>query len=170
MYERLFQLQEETLKTLANQKRLEIVQLLINKELTVSEMVTMLGMPQSNLSQHLGILRRYKIVKTRKDGLHVYYRLTDERVARVIAELREFLKSQYTNEPEVMRLGSLNKSSVYPIAKDPVCGMRLSTHEAFDSLEHSGETYFFCASGCREKFSKHPGRHIKKETVSGTRT
>lgn len=165
MYERLFQLQEETLKTLANQKRLEIVQLLINKELTVSEMVTMLGMPQANLSQHLGILRRYKIVKTRKEGLHVFYSLTDERVARVIAELREFLKIHHSGEPAIKRLGGLGKTSVYPITKDPVCGMRLSAGEAFDSLSHKDNRYYFCASGCRDKFMKHPSQYAKKEVL-----
>lgn len=161
MYERLFQLQEETLKTLANQKRLEIVQLLKQKELTVSEMVDMIGIPQANLSQHLSVLRKLHIVSTRKQGLHVYYRLTDERIAAVIKELREFLKIQYAHEPEMANIGSLDSSSVYPIVQDLVCGMRLSISEAGESAQHEGEKYYFCAAGCMDKFTASPNRYTK---------
>ena len=165
MYERLFQLQEETLKTLANQKRLEIVQLLQNKELTVTEMVDMLGMPQANISQHLSLLRQVRIVATRKDGLRVYYRLTDKRIIAVVRELRAFLKSQFAHEPEIAGLSSLD-NSIYPIVRDPVCGMRISAPEAFAHLEHNGQSYFFCASGCKDHFEKHPSRYIHEKVGS----
>lgn len=167
MYERLFQLQEETLKILANQKRLEIVQLLQNKELTVTEMVGMLGMPQANISQHLSLLRQVRIVTTRKDGLRVYYRLSDERVIAVVRELRAFLKNQFAHEPEIAGLSSLD-NSIYPIVRDPVCGMRISAPEAFAHVVHDGHSYFFCASGCKEHFDKHPSRYIQHQKVSST--
>ena len=156
MYNQLFQLQEEVLKTLANQKRLEILQLLGHGELAVSDMVNMLGMPQANLSQHLSVLRRFKLVVTRKVGLHVYYRLADRRIGLVIKELREFLKTQYATEPEIAKLSSLAKSRLYPIVRDPVCHMRLSIGESAESVRFRGQTYYFCASGCRSKFRKNP--------------
>lgn len=161
MYERLFQLQEETLKTLANQKRLEIVQLLQNKELTVTEMVDMLGMPQANISQHLSLLRQVRIVTTRKDGLRVYYRLSDERIVAVVRELRAFLKSQFAHEPEIAGLSSLT-GNIYPIIRDPVCGMRISASEAFARIEYAGRDYYFCASGCKDMFTKNPALHTKQ--------
>lgn len=164
MYARLFQLQEETLKTLANHKRLEIVQLLNNRELTVSEMVEMLGMPQANISQHLGLLRQVRIVSTRKDGLRVYYRLTDKRIIAVIRELRSFLKSQYAYEPAVAHLSSL-ADAIYPIVQDPVCGMRLSVSEAVGHIEHDDHRYYFCASGCKDQFDKSPNRFSKRKRV-----
>lgn len=163
MYERLFQLQEETLKTLANQKRLEILQLLKQKELTVSEMVEMIGIPQANLSQHLSILRKLKLVSTRKEGLHVYYRLTDKRIASVIKELREFLKVQYAHEPEIAQISTLDNKNVYPIVRDPVCDMRLSIHEAGESAFFiDGTVFYFCAVGCKEKFIKSPERYLSR--------
>lgn len=162
MYERLFQLQEETLKVLANQKRLEIVQLLNKKELTVSEMVEMLGMPQANISQHLSLLRQVRIVSTRKDGLRVYYRLTDKRIITLIRELRTFLKGQYVYEPDIAHLSSLD-NDIYPIVRDPVCGMRLSASEAAGHIEHDGRTYYFCASGCKDQFRKTPSRFVRHE-------
>lgn len=152
MYERLFQLQEEILKTLANQKRLEILQLLNSRELTVTEMVEMLGISQTNLSQHLSVLRRLRLVTTRKEGLFVYYRLSDRRIAIIIKELREFLKTQYANEPEVAEIGALDRKDIYPLVKDPICGMRMSPSEVVESAEVGSERYYFCASGCRTKF------------------
>lgn len=157
MYERLFRLQEEALKVLANQKRLEIVQLLNNKELTVSEMVDMLDMPQANISQHLSLLRGVRIVTARKDGLRVYYHLTDKRIVAVVRELRAFLKGQYIHDPEIAHLHHLD-NTIYPIVRDPVCGMRVSSTEAAGHVEYHGRTYYFCGSGCKEQFSKHPNR------------
>ena len=165
MYERLFQLQEETLKILANQKRLEIVQLLQNKELTVTEMVDMLGMPQANISQHLSLLRQVRIVTTRRDGLRVYYRLSDRRIIAVVRELRAFLKSQFAYEPEIAQLSSLD-NSIYPIVRDPVCGMRISAPEAYGNVEHEGRAYYFCASGCKDKFENHPSHFAQRTKVS----
>ena len=164
MYERMFQLQEETLKTLANQKRLEIVQLLHGRELSVSEMVDMLGIPQANLSQHLATLRKLKLVETRKDGLHVYYRLSDPKLATIIRELRQFLKVQYAHEPEVAQLSSLDSDGIYPLVKDPVCGMRMGAGEASELVVMDGEQYHFCASGCKAKFLAKPSKYtLNKE-------
>ena len=38
--------------------------------------------------------------------------------------------------------------------RDPVCGMRLSPKTAADAVKLHGQTYYFCATGCREKFEK----------------
>lgn len=154
MYEKLFLLQEEILKTLANQKRLEILQLLKSQELTVNQMVQMLGISQTNLSQHLGVLRHTKLVTTRKDGLNVYYRIADKRIALVIKELREFLKAQYKNDPEIAKISKVDKEAVYPIVRDPVCGMRMSIDEVCESIEISDKIYYFCAKGCKDHFVK----------------
>ncbi|MEO8105617.1 MAG: metalloregulator ArsR/SmtB family transcription factor [Candidatus Saccharibacteria bacterium] len=152
MYERLFFLQEEVLKSLANHKRLEILQLLNNQELTVNQMVAMLGISQANVSQHLSNLRRLKLVTPRKDGLYVYYRLSDKRIASVIHELREFLKSQYSHEPEIARIAALDSNALYPIVRDPVCGMRISVNEAGETLIQADSHYYFCAQGCKDAF------------------
>jgi ArsR family transcriptional regulator len=152
MYERLFSLQEEILKTLANHKRLEILQLLNNQEMTVNQIVQMLGIPQTNVSQHLSVLRQKKLVTARKDGLYVYYHLTDKRIATVVKELREFLKVQYKHEPEIAKISAIDSNSLYPIVRDPICGMRISIDEVGESEELDGKVYYFCASGCKKQF------------------
>lgn len=153
MQQRLFALQEEVFKTLANQKRLEVVQLLTKRELTVTEMVGMLGIPQANLSQHLSVLRHVKVVSTRKQGLRVYYRLTDEHIGAVVKAMRDFLKIQYAHEAEISKIVSQSNSPLYPIVRDVVCGMRFNIHEAGDSVVLGDREYYFCAQGCKETFT-----------------
>ncbi len=152
MYENLFRRQEDVFKVIANQKRLEIIQLLSKRELNVSEMVEMLGIRQANLSQHLAVLRSYRVVSSRRQGLRIYYRLSDSRIAEACALIRQFLKQ----DAPVKQLKKL-----YPIVQDPVCGMRLSRREVFDTVRYKGENYFFCASGCRDKFVSRPAAYLK---------
>jgi DNA-binding transcriptional ArsR family regulator len=53
-------------------------------EMTVTELVNVVGISQSALSHHLSKLRRDKIVTFRRDAHHLYYRLSDPRVSRLI--------------------------------------------------------------------------------------
>jgi|SRR3989344_414254 len=159
MYNQIFALEEEVFKVVANQKRLEIIQLLKHKELSVTEMVNMLGIRQANLSQHLSLLRQSSLLKVRKDGQKVYYRLADKKIAKAVNLIFNFLGSQQrlNSTESTMVIGA----EIYPIVKDPVCGMRMSTQETFDSTKHAGATYFFCASGCKSKFLSRPSRYAK---------
>ena len=165
MYERLFQLQEDTLKTLSNHKRLEIVQLLKKQELTVSQLVDMLGIPQANVSQHLAQLRQHKVVVTRRSGKQIYYSLPDKRIAELVSLLRDFLKSQFANDPEIAKINSFDKQATYPIVRDPVCGMRLSRNEVVESLRHKSENFYFCGQGCYGSFQADPAK-FSSELVS----
>jgi len=161
MYQRIISLEEETFKVLANRKRLEILQLLKNQRLSVSEMVEMLGMRQPNLSQHLALLRRYKLVKVDRHGQKAYYSLADNKITRAVDMIYQFLQNQHGFSEE------FPAKYLFPIVVDVVCGMRLSVSEVFDSAEYAGQTYYFCAGGCKEKFLAHPSGYIKqtKEVV-----
>lgn len=163
MYEKLFEQQEEVFKVLSNKKRLEIIQLLTHGEMSVSEMVAMLGIPQSNVSQHLGLLRQVSAVTTRKNGTTTYYSLKDAKLADACRLIRQFLVDE-DKLPAVDLLGS-DLTAIYPLAVDPVCGMRLSPTEASEQLSHDGRTYLFCASGCRDKFEAHPENFVQKATA-----
>ncbi len=152
MYQQLFRLEEEALKVMANQKRLEIIQLLNHKELSVSEMVAMLGIPQANLSQHLSVLRQSSLVKVRRHGQRIYYSLADKNIAKAADIIYRFLEKRERMDIPV----SKKAGEIYPIVKDPVCGMRVSVHEAFAHTQYNGQTYFFCAGGCAKKFASRP--------------
>lgn len=73
--ETVYQFMARLVGSLANARRLEIVELLKDRERRVSELAATLGLPQATTSQHLAILRRAGIVETRKAGNAVYYRL-----------------------------------------------------------------------------------------------
>lgn len=161
MYEQLFHTQEEVFKVLANQKRLEVVQLLTHGELHVGEMVDMLGIPQSNVSQHLAVLRQAGILESRKQGKSIYYRLTDTRVAKACRLIREMLLDNELISPAGETILNSAKDQIYPLVQDPVCKMRMSPAELTLKQTAEGGDYYFCAAGCRDKFLAHPQKYLK---------
>jgi Cu+-exporting ATPase len=48
-------------------------------------------------------------------------------------------------------------------AKDPVCGMSVDPHTAKHRHTHKGQTYYFCAAGCRTKFIADPDKYLSPE-------
>ena len=75
----------EIFKALGHPTRLSIVLGLINNnECNVNKMVTNLGLSQSNISQHLALLRRTGIVKCEKKAQEVCYRVEDQKIRDII--------------------------------------------------------------------------------------
>jgi DNA-binding transcriptional ArsR family regulator len=70
----------ETYKILANPKRLEILNLLREQEMSVEQLVQTLGVAKANVSQHLALLRHAKLVTVRRIGLNGYYNIIDPRI------------------------------------------------------------------------------------------
>ena len=91
--EEFYQLHAHLCKALAHPTRLLIIDELRDGSASVSELVERIGLRQSNLSQHLGILRDQKLVIARRDGQTVYYRLRDARVTQAFDLLRQVLRS-----------------------------------------------------------------------------
>jgi len=75
------------LSAMANQSRLMIMCHLLNEELTVGELAERVGLNQSPLSQHLARLRALGLVKTRREGQSIYYRLASKEVEAVLTTL-----------------------------------------------------------------------------------
>jgi len=72
------------LKALGHPVRLKMVEGLLGRECNVNKMVKALGLPQSTVSQHLGILKNRGIVQIRKDGVKTCYRVVDARIAELM--------------------------------------------------------------------------------------
>ena len=70
-------------KILAEPMRLRILSALRSGEKTVTELVDETGAGQANVSKHLGLLHRNRLVERRKDGLNVFYSITDEGIFRL---------------------------------------------------------------------------------------
>lgn len=75
------------LAAMANQSRLVVLCHLLNEELTVTELGERVGLNQSPLSQHLAKLRALGLVKTRREGQSIYYRLASPEVEAVLTTL-----------------------------------------------------------------------------------
>lgn len=91
--EEFYQLHAHLCKALAHPTRLLIIDELRDGPRSVSELVERLGLRQSNLSQHLGILRDQRLVIARRDGQAVFYSLRDPRVTQAFDLLRQVLRS-----------------------------------------------------------------------------
>lgn len=67
-------------RLMANPKRLHILNLLAAKEMTVAELGDALNCRIANVSQHLGVLRANRFVRTRRAGTNVLYQISDSRI------------------------------------------------------------------------------------------
>ena len=87
----VFEMQAEICKTLANSTRLRILHVLRESEKSVGELTELLGLRQSNLSQHLSIMRQAQILKTRKQGSNIYYSVAYPKINTACDLVRELL-------------------------------------------------------------------------------
>lgn len=81
-------------KALAHPVRLKIVKKLVANELCVCELNEDIEFTQSNLSQHLKILKDAGVLKSRKIGLNMYYAIQDERVKSIIGLAEDMLEDR----------------------------------------------------------------------------
>lgn len=78
-----------SLKAMSHPLRLKILCTLGDQEISVQDIVERVGTSQSNISQHLAILRDKGILASRKDANRVFYRVGDGRTLRLIGMMRE---------------------------------------------------------------------------------
>ncbi len=147
MFQAVFKRQSALMKALANPKRLEVLHLLKQGKLSVSEIERMLGLRQANLSQHLMVLRRVGVVLTERKGKEIYYELAHSNFAQASELVRQVLMRQFGGE-------IAKASRQLSVVKDPVCGMKLTRVAAARSLKRGGRQYYFCGAGCEQAFKK----------------
>lgn len=160
MYQQVFETHSKLLKALANPKRLEIIHLLRDQELSVTQIQNMLDLPQANLSQHLMVLRESEVVQTRKEGKEIYYKLAHPNFIKASDLLRTVLIKRFKNDSLSDEL-TQKMSDLVPLTHDPVCQMRVSPKTAAAAFKHQKTTYYFCATGCQKKFKKSPTKYLK---------
>ena len=78
-----------SLKAMSHPLRLKILCVLGGREVSVQDIVNNVGTSQSNISQHLAILRDKGILASRKDANRVFYRVGDERTLRLISMMQQ---------------------------------------------------------------------------------
>jgi DNA-binding transcriptional ArsR family regulator len=85
------EIKAELFRALAHPARVRVLELLAEQERSVSEMVPLVGIESSHLSQQLGILRRANLVTTRKEGSTVFYAIRDPELVKVLAAAKRVL-------------------------------------------------------------------------------
>jgi len=99
----IYELHAEICKALASPKRIEIINALRGKEMSVSELLSKLKLRKANLSQHLAVMRAKGMVKTRREGVNIYYRIANPKIIRACDLMREVLFEQMAERKEVLR-------------------------------------------------------------------
>lgn len=98
----LSEIKAELFKALAHPGRVRVLELLRDGERSVAELVPLVGLEASHLSQQLGVLRRAGVVVSRRDGSNVVYRIADDAVVELLAVARRFLISTLSVSEELL--------------------------------------------------------------------
>ncbi len=88
----------EFCKALADDTRQQILIMLLEGEMCVSDIVEVFEMSQPTISHHLGILKRFHLVTSRKDGKQVYYAINQDNVVSCCGQLMAKFDAQETSE------------------------------------------------------------------------
>ena len=98
----ILKLQAEICKTFANDKRLGIINLLKDKEMSNSELMEKSGLSKVSMSQHINVLKSKGVIIARREGVQLYYRITNPKIIQACGLMREVLVEQLREEEKVV--------------------------------------------------------------------
>ena len=99
---KIYELHAEMCKVFSNSIRLEILNLLRNKELSVTELINKSKLTQANISQHLSIMKSKGIVVPRRKGKNIYYKLANPRIIKAFDIIREVLSERLEKDNKLV--------------------------------------------------------------------
>lgn len=101
----IFKLQADVCKIFANDKRLEIINLLKDKEMSNGEIMRETGLSKVNVSQHMNVLKSKGVIISRKEGHQLFYSIANPKIIQACNLMREVLVEQHlVRKKEVSRL------------------------------------------------------------------
>jgi ArsR family transcriptional regulator len=100
---KIYELQSDICLALANPKRLQILNLLKNGEMSAGEMVKAMKIPKANLSQHLSVLKQKGIVSSRREGTSIYYSITHPKITDACSIMRGVLMESLEKQEDLAR-------------------------------------------------------------------
>lgn len=105
-------------KALAHPSRLELIEALAQGERSVDMLAQACGMPISNASHHLQILRDSGLLVSRKEGLQVIYSLSGDAVQQLVGSLRGVAERQLVEVERIVRENFEAKDGLTPVRRD----------------------------------------------------
>jgi len=94
MEEQVIELKADILKALAQPTRLKILECLRKGEKCICEIVPAINGEQSNISRHISLMQKCRLVTTRKDGVRVMVRVRDPKIFEILDHVGLLLKKQ----------------------------------------------------------------------------
>lgn len=102
-------------KALANSHRFELIDLLAQGERSVEELANEVALSIASTSHHLQTLRSAHLVTTRKEGLYVYYRLSDPTIFRLVQMIRDVAERQLADVNRIVETYLGNRTELEPL-------------------------------------------------------
>ena len=96
-------------KIFSNSTRLEILNLLRDKELSVTELIEKTKLSQANISQHLSIMKAKGIVTSNRKGKNAYYKLTNPKIIKAFDIIRDVLFKQLKKSENLIKKNKKRK-------------------------------------------------------------
>ncbi len=103
MEEQIYAYHAEMCKVFSHPKRLELINILRDKEMSAGELGERLGLAPANLSQHLTMMRERHILISRREGNVVYYRIANPHLIEAFDMLREILFEQIRQDAALIQ-------------------------------------------------------------------
>ena len=98
----IYQVKAEFFKTLAHPARIRVLELLRDGDRTVGELIPVVGIEASHLSQQLGIMRRANLVQSRKDGATVVYSVGNPMIFELLDVAKKILTSSLAETRDLL--------------------------------------------------------------------
>ena len=98
----LYKIHAELCKVFSNPTRLEILNLLRDKEMSVTELIEKTKLSQANISQHLSIMKSKGIVISDRKGKNIYYRLTNPKIIKAFDIIRAVLMDRLRKNNKIV--------------------------------------------------------------------
>ena len=103
MEDQIYAYHADMCKVFSHPKRLEVINVLRDGEMTVSDLSQKLGLSVGNLSQHLSMMKERHILISRKEGNMVYYRIANPRLIPCFDMMREMLFDQIRQDAALIQ-------------------------------------------------------------------
>lgn len=115
-------------KAMASPNRLELLEALAQGERSVEKLAVATGMPIANTSHHLQVLREGGLVRSRKQGVQVFYRLSDDEIPQMLGCLQRVGERHFAEVELIVREHFASRDGLQPV-----------THRELTMLLKSGE-------------------------------
>ena len=98
----IFKLQADVCKIFSNDKRLEIINLLKNKEVSNQEIMRETGLSKVNISQHMNVLKSKGVILSRREGQQMFYSIANPKIIQACTLMQEVLVEQHRERERVV--------------------------------------------------------------------